>query len=56
LTLERFARQQPHHGILIVPYTLPAHNFRKIGNALAKYAAMRSTGLPPYMVDFLGVS
>lgn len=53
LTLEFFAHQQPHCGVLIVPYTLPADNFRRIATALAKYAAKNPAGLPPYTVDFL---
>ncbi len=53
LTLECFAHQQPHGGILIVPYTLPADDFGRIANALAKYAAKNPTGLPLYAFDFL---
>lgn len=53
LTLERFAHQQPHCGILIVPHTLPADDFGRIARALAKYAAHNPADLPPYTVDFL---
>lgn len=53
LTLECFAHQKPHCGVLIVPHTLPADNFGRIATALAKYAARNPSGLSPYTVDFL---
>jgi uncharacterized protein with PIN domain len=53
LTLERYAHQQSHRGVLIVSYTLPADDFRRIANALTKYAAKNPTGLPSYTVGFL---
>lgn len=53
LTVEFFAGQQPHHGVLIVPHTLPADDFPRLADALAAYAERRAAGLPAYGVDFL---
>ena len=53
LTLERFAHHEPHYGVLIVPHTLPADRFARIGRAVADYARRHPAGLPPYTVDFL---
>lgn len=53
LTLERYAHREPHYGVHIVPYTLPADDFRRIARALAKYGGDHPSGLPAYTVDFL---
>src|SRR5207249_4253416 len=54
LTLECFAHHRPHHGILIVPHTLPANRFALIARALAEFARPHVGGLPSYAVVFLG--
>lgn len=54
LTVERFAHNEAHHGVLIVPHTLPADAFSTVAAALAKYARMHPDGPPLYAVDFLG--
>lgn len=53
LTLECFAHHRPHHGILIVPHTLPANRFALIARALAEFARRHVGGLPSYAVVFL---
>ena len=53
LTLQFFNDQSSHHGILIIPYSLPGNRFADIANALGQYAIRHPNGLPPYTVDFL---
>ncbi len=53
LTLRFFNEQRPHHGVLIIPYTLPGDHFGALADALAEYAIRHPSGLPPYSVDFL---
>ena len=54
LTLERFAHHEGHHGVLIVPHTLPADRFSTVAGALLRYVKRHRKGLPAYTVDFLG--
>jgi predicted nuclease of predicted toxin-antitoxin system len=53
LTVERYAHHQPHHGVLIVPRSIPADRFARIAAALAAYARLYPDGVPAYAIDFL---
>lgn len=53
LTAQFFAGHRPHHGLLIVPRSLPGNRFSLLANRLAAYAAAHPDGLAPYTVDFL---
>ena len=53
LTLQFYNEGLLHHGVLIVPYSLPSDRFAELSEALARYANARPDGLPPYTVDFL---
>ncbi|MCP4667981.1 MAG: hypothetical protein GY849_16650 [Deltaproteobacteria bacterium] len=53
LTAQFFNELRPHHGVLIVPYTLPGDKFSLIAKALKKYASRHTEGMEPYTIDFL---
>jgi hypothetical protein len=45
---------RPHHGVLIVPYSLPADRFARIARAIESHARPHPDGLDACTVDFLG--
>ena len=54
LTVQFSNASRRHHGVLIVPYSLPADQFARIARALAAHAARYPEGMGAYTVDFLG--
>ena len=53
LTLQFYTDGRPHHGVLIVPTSMPSDRFGMVARALFTYASRRTEGLTPYAVDFL---
>lgn len=53
LTIKFFNENRPHHGVLIIPYTIPGDKFSRIASALKKYAHKHKKGIEPYTIDFL---
>jgi hypothetical protein len=53
VTLQFYNEGRAHHGVLIIPHSLPADRFAESAEALAQYAAAHPDGMPPYTVDFL---
>lgn len=53
LTLQFYNELRAHHGVLIVPHSIPADRFTELAEALLQYANAHPDGLPPYTVDFL---
>ena len=55
LTVRFFNDYRPHHGVLIIPHTIPGDDFSLIARALEGYASNHPEGTEPYTIDFLGV-
>lgn len=53
LTVQFFNENRPHHGLLVIPYTIPGDQFSLIAAALKKYAVKYPCGMQPYTIDFL---
>lgn len=53
LTIRFFNDSLPHHGVLIIPHTIPGDRFSFMANALVQYGIDHPTGMPPYAIDFL---
>ncbi|GAI85666.1 unnamed protein product, partial [marine sediment metagenome] len=45
LTIQFFNELRPHHGVLIVPHTIPGDKFSLIAEALKKYASKHPQGV-----------
>lgn len=53
LSVQFFNEMRPHHGVLIIPYTLPGDKFALIAESLIEYVIQHPNGMEPYTVDFL---
>ncbi len=53
LTVQFFNENRPHHGVLIIPHTIPGDKFSLIATGLKKYALKHPSGMEPYTIDFL---
>jgi hypothetical protein len=53
LTVRFFQDVKLHRGLLIVPYSIPGHDFSLLANLLYEYAQKHSKGLESYTIDFV---
>jgi len=53
ITVSRFENAEPRGGLIIIPYSMPAHNFALVARSLAAYASARLEGMEPYTIHFL---
>jgi hypothetical protein len=53
LTLRFFNDHRPHHGIVIIPYTIPGDHFSRMAVLLKAFASNHPSGLAPYTIAFL---
>jgi hypothetical protein len=53
LTRQFEAQGLPHAGVILVPPSLPKHDFAAIARAIIHFNKLYPDGLPPYAVVFL---
>lgn len=53
LSVQYIGMSRPHHGVLVIPHSIPADQLSRIAKAIAAYAAKHPDGLPAGAVDFL---
>jgi hypothetical protein len=53
LIIRFFNDHRPHHGIVIIPYTIPGDRFSRMAVLLKAFASNHPSGLAPYTIAFL---
>jgi predicted nuclease of predicted toxin-antitoxin system len=53
LTVQFFEDLKPHKGLIIIPHTIPGHNFSKLTSLLLKFSKKTAKGMEPYTIEFL---
>ncbi len=53
LTVQFFEDLKPHHGLIIVPHTIPGAEFSKLAAIIFKFSKDHPRGLEPYTIGFL---
>jgi hypothetical protein len=53
LTFQFYIDRREHHGVLILPFSIPGDRIGLIARTLFDYARRHPNGLTPYTVDFL---
>jgi hypothetical protein len=53
LTVRFFEDLKPHHGLVIIPHSIPGHDFSLMARLLARLAGQYPGGIPPYTINFL---
>ncbi len=55
LTLRFFNDHRPHHGILIIPHTIPGDQFSRMAARMKTFASNHPSGVAPYTIAFLPI-
>ena len=53
LTIRFFNDHRSHHGIVIIPHTIPGDEFSRMAVLLKAFASNHPSGLAPYTIAFL---
>ena len=53
LTVRFFEDMKPHRGLLIVPHSIPGHDFKLLADRLYDCVRKHPEGLEPYTIEFV---
>ena len=53
LSVRFFEDLKPHHGLIIVPHSIPGTHFNLLAGLLSEYAQKHPQGLEPYTIEFV---
>ena len=53
LTVRFFEDLRSHHGLIIIPHSIPGSNFSLLATILSKHAQKHPEGLDPYTIEFV---
>ena len=53
LTVHFFEDLKPHHGLIIIPHSIPGSNFNLLAGLLSEYAKNHPEGLEPHTIEFV---
>jgi len=53
LSVRFFEDLKPHHGLIIIPHSIPGSDFNLLARLLSEYAHKHPKGLEPYTIEFV---
>ena len=53
LTVRFFEDLRSHHGLIIIPHSIPGSNFSLLATILSEHAQKHPEGLDPYTIEFV---
>ena len=53
LTVRFFEDLKSHHGLIIIPHSIPGSNFSLLARLLSEHAKKHLEGLDPYTIEFI---